>query len=153
ELPVTFAATEVHPLAGRPLVQPRSEAHRRGRLEVAAERLVEDRRQLVRVPAARRDYSPHRRWLLEDAVAVAVRMEDLTIDVRGAVGSEIHNQGGDVVGVSLRPHGLLTRPLAGLLEDFASAGRGVDHARGATGHDGVGGDAVATHGGRGRPGE
>src|SRR5207249_9100760 len=74
-------------------------------------------------------------------------------DAGPGVAGEEHDQRRDVIGIALGAHRRLARPLARLLEELASAGRGVDHACRAARQDRVRGHAVLGHGVGGRPGE
>src|SRR5262249_8676308 len=125
-LPEPHAAAQVRPLARRPLVQRAAELHRRRHLQIRAERLGEHVDELVgSEPPASVDAAQRMR-LGQERVAVAEGVEGLAVDTRCGVAGQVHDERGHVVGIALRPLGLLARPLSRLLEHGPPARRRID---------------------------
>src|SRR5215468_8441742 len=133
-LPEADALAEILPFFLGSLVERAAEVGAGRFVEARAEGLGQELHQLLGVEPAVGIDAPDGLRLGEDGVAVAERVEHLSVDVGGRVAREEDDEGRDVVGIALRPDRLLAGPLAGLLEDLLAARGRVDHAGGATRH-------------------
>src|SRR5207302_4059688 len=111
-LPETVAVG-VGPLGLGPLVETGAEANGRRGLEIGPERPRKHAGQLLGVPAPLRADRSDRVRLLQQRVAVAVRVEHLTVYPGRSVAGQVHNQWRHVVRVALGPPGQFARPFAG----------------------------------------
>src|SRR5215472_7056303 len=141
-LPEPDVAIDLRPFAGRTLAQLPAEVRARRQLEVGAEGLREQTRQLLGIQATIGFDPPHRLRLGEQRVAVSEGMEDLAVHPGGGVTGEVDDERRHVVGIALGADGLLARPLPGLLEHRPASGGGIDYAGGPARHDHVGRHAV-----------
>src|SRR6185295_16985911 len=114
-LPVPHALAEVLPLVLGPLVEALAEVGAGRLVETLAERVREERGQLLGVELAIRLDAADGLGQRHQGVAVAEGMEDLPVDVAGALAGQVDHERRHVVRIALGADGLLARPLPGLL--------------------------------------